>query len=301
MGSAMFRYLARQTLQGILHNPWNHIIATATVSLAVFIFCAFLLILHNASHFLNLWQTRVEVTVYLRKGLPTDRQRAILEAVSRMPGVVQAHWVSEEEALRRFRGMLGRNETILEGLSANPLPASVELRVDESVVQSSATLKPLLERIGSLEGVETIQSGEDWVERMATLRRGMTVASFMLGGGLLLAVIFIISNTIKLTVYARAEEVEIMRLVGATDGFIRAPFVLEGMLQGFAGAALALGLVIVGFVFTASAWNDNTQGVLLGMRLTFFPWHWVWGLLAGGILVGGLASFLSLARFLQNS
>lgn len=296
----MHWYIARQTLQGIRYNPWTHVIATVTVSLAVFIFCAFLLILHNANQLLNVWQTRVEITVYLDTGLPAPRQQGVLEEIKGMGGVVQAHLVSEEEALRRFKATLGQNRALLEGLSSNPLPASVELKVAESTLRASGELKQLLGRIGALAGVESIQSGEDWVERLAVLKKGMTAASVMLGGGLLVAVIFIISNTIKLTVYARAEEVEIMRLVGATDGFIRAPFVLEGMLQGFAGTALALALILVGFHFTASVWNDSIQGVLLGIRLTFFPWRWVWGLLAGGFLVGGLASFLSLARFLQN-
>jgi cell division transport system permease protein len=296
----MIRYVFRQTLHGIIRNPWNHAITTITVCLAVFIFCAFLLVIHNTGQFLGRWQASIEITAYLKKGLPPQEQNKAQRFISEIPGVVEAHLVSEEEALRQFREALGSNQSLLEGLSSNPLPSSVELKVDDSIVRSPEKMNQLLNNIGKIPSVDLVQSGQDWVERMAKLKAGLTVGAFILGGGLLMAVIFIISNTIKLTVYSREEEVEIMRLVGATDGFIRAPFVVEGTLHGLIGTMVALGLLSLGFHSIIPLWNLNFRGLLLGMNISFIPLKWLCGMLATGILVGGLASFVSLARFLQR-
>jgi cell division transport system permease protein len=292
-------YLFKQTILGIQRNPWNHAVTTITVALAVLIFSVFLLLLYNIEQFLDRWQAGAEVTVYLAPDLPVPKQKEIIGLIATLKGVEKAEWISAEEALRRFRTELGQDASILEGLAKNPLPASIELRVAKEVAGSPEEMDHLIERLYTIKGVETIQSGQEWVERLALLRRGLTVAGWILGGGLLVAVVFIISNTIKLTVYARKEEIEIMRLVGATDGFIRTPFVFEGIAQGLAGTALAVVVLVVGFQSAAPFWNENLQGLLLGLDITFLPFTWVGALLTGGLAVGGLASFLSLARFLQ--
>jgi cell division transport system permease protein len=292
-------YLFKQTILGIQRNPWNHAVTTITVALAVLIFSVFLLLLYNIEQFLDRWQAGAEVTVYLAPDLPVPKQKEIIGLIATLKGVEKAEWISAEEALRRFRTELGQDASILEGLAKNPLPASIELRVAKEVAGSPEEMDHLIERLYTIKGVETIQSGQEWVERLALLRRGLTVAGWILGGGLLVAVVFIISNTIKLTVYSRKEEIEIMRLVGATDGFIRTPFVFEGIAQGLAGTALAVVVLVVGFQSAAPFWNENLQGLLLGLDITFLPFTWVGALLTGGLAVGGLASFLSLARFLQ--
>jgi|Deesub1362B_J571_1020462.scaffolds.fasta_scaffold03417_5 cell division transport system permease protein len=296
----MLRFLLKQTLQGVRRNIWSHIIATLTVSLAVLIFGAFLLILYNTDQFLKRWQSEVEVTAYLRKGIPLSRQRALVGEILALPGVDRAVLTTEEDALKQLRMELGENKFILEGLQENPLPASVEITVKEDIARSPATLRVLAERIQSMEGVESVYSGHQWVEKIALLRQGVALGSLVLGGALLVAVIFIISNTIKLTVYSREDEVEIMRLVGATDGFIRAPFILEGVLQGLAGTLVAISFLALGYGLLVPLWDRGVRGFLLGMNLSFFPWSWILALVAGGTALGGLASFLSLARFLQK-
>ena len=111
--------------------------------------------------------------------------------------------------------------------------------MDQVLVENPENLERLTGRIRSMEGVDDVQSGSEWVQRMALVKQGLMLLGLFLGAGLLVTVIFIISNTIKLMVYAREEEIEIMRLVGATESFIRAPFILEGMIQGFLGTLTA--------------------------------------------------------------
>jgi cell division transport system permease protein len=255
---------------------------------------------YNANLLILRWRANQEVTAYLEKGLSDQRRADIFEHIKRQNGVVKAEYVSEKSALERFRTALGAQGSLLDGLSANPLPASIEFFADKAIIRDPRAMEGLLAGIRALEGVEEIHSGQDWINTLTPLREGLALLSLMLGGGLLVAVVFIISNTIRLTVYAREEEIEIMRLVGATDSFIRAPFVLEGMIQGGAGTAVALVILALGFGLAAPVWNLNLKALFLGMMISFLPWLWIGGLIAGGIIVGGLGSFLCLARFLRK-
>jgi cell division transport system permease protein len=294
------RFAVRQTIGEIRLNPWNHTVTVITVALAVLIFSAFLTLYHNASLLLVRWRAAQEVTVYLQKGISDQEQQNILNHIKTQDGVIQAQWVSEEEALSQFKAELGPQGSLLEGLSTNPLPASVEFFVDENVIRNLWEMEALLVDIRALDGVEEIQSSQDWMNRLAPLKEGLAMLSVMLGGGLLVAVVFIISNTIKLTVYSREEEIEIMRLVGATDATIRAPFLIEGVIQGGAGAGLALLILTLGYELAAPVWNSNLKALFLGMRVSFLPWQWIGGLVVGGLIIGGLGSFLSLSRFLRT-
>ena len=217
------------------------------------------------------WQTSAEVTVYLQKGFDEEKQKALFETVKNFEGVLEPQWISEEQALVRFKTELGSQQSLLDGLKSNPLPASIEFRMDQVLVESPENLERLTGRIRSMEGVDDVQSGSEWVQRMALVKQGLMLLGLFLGAGLLVTVIFIISNTIKLMVYAREEEIEIMRLVGATESFIRAPFILEGMIQGFLGTLTAAVILIVVYGISQSFWNSSFAGLVFGMRIVFVP------------------------------
>jgi cell division transport system permease protein len=300
MNWSTIRYILVQATKGMAKNPLNHAVALITVALAVLILNIFFLIFYNLDLLLERWQQEVEVTVYIKKGVSHSDQRAIRDYIAALDGVEEARLVSEEEALSRFRAELGPGQSLLEGLEGNPLPASVEVRLKGSVVREDKKLQSLIQAFRSIDGVEDVQAGQQLLRRLGIIKEGLGLVVLVIGGGIVLAIISIISNTIKLTVYARREEIEIMRLVGATDSFIRAPFLLEGMIHGGTGTIVSLALLGLGYLLVAPTWNENLQGILLGLRISFLPADWLWKELVAGVVVGAMGSFFSVSRFLRE-
>jgi cell division transport system permease protein len=206
--------------------------------------------------------------------------------------------VSRAEALKRFKNRLRGQETLLEGVRPEVLPTSFEISLkrahrDTQNVESFVTV---LKRI---PGITEVQYGEEWVKRFNAFLNFMRRLGGLLGGFLVLAVIFIVSNTIKLTIYARRDEIEIMSLVGATAFFIKAPFLLEGLMQGLAGAVIAIGMLLAmyaGFLHNAGSFltfNPVSSG------LGFLPLEYIGGIILAGGMLGFIGSLTSLKRFVN--
>jgi cell division transport system permease protein len=220
--------------------------ATATISVALAVAGAGYLVSANLAHIAAILESQVEVVGFLRRDLTTRQQRQLLETVRAIPGVQSAVLVSRSEALRRLQRTFASLASIDAALPSNPLPDSIEVRVDEA-----KHVRDVAEVLQRIEGIDEVAYGSLVVDRLVALTRAVRLAGIALVGLLAASAVLIIVNTIRLTIEARRQEIEIMTLVGATPGFIRGPFILEGALQG-AAAALAAGIVIAaGYVALA--------------------------------------------------
>lgn len=291
-------YFFSRALSNIRQNIFVNVVTIGTITLALLIVSLFLLVFVNLENAADNWSERVQVTAYFDRELSTQEQGALRSKIIALPGVARVNYVSRDEAFKRFKGRLRGQETLLEGVRPEILPTSFEIAMKRASrdTESVEAFVPALKRI---PGIKEVQYGEEWVKRFNTFLNFMRLVGALLGGFLVIAVVFIVSNTIKLTIYARRDELEVMALVGATRFFIKAPFLIEGIIQGGAGALVAMGLLLglyEGFLHNAGSFltfNPVTSG------LSFLPLEYVYGIILAGIALGFIGSLTSLKRFIN--
>ena len=289
-------YFLRKALENIWTNPFLSLVTLSTIAISMLILGLFSLIYLNVQQSLHQMGGELQITAYLQETISSEQAEVLRSKVADWPEVEGITYISKEQALARFRSQLREYAGILEGLKENPLPASLELTLMPQYGRSG-NIKELSTRLGRLPGVAEVQYGRKWMAKLRVFVEVMKLVGITVGGLLLIATIFVISNTIKLTFYSRREELEIMRLVGATDFFIKAPFLIEGLLHGLGGALLAAGGLSLLILFLFSHLD-------LPLRLAVMAGSLPTGqLLAGflglGLLLGVLGSLVSLRRFLR--
>ncbi len=293
-------YFFKKAFQGIREALVLHLITIGTICISLIIFGAFLMIIYNLNLWMEAWGgSRIQVTAYLKKGVSMAKVRLLQKSIQNFSEVLAVRFVSKEAALSRLKDELGHQAGILEGLRENPLPASLDVSLRKGYRNSEAMERIAL-RMKSLDGIKDVLYGQQWMQRLLSFINLLKVMGAGIGGLLMLAIIFIVSNTIKLSVFTRLEEIEIMRLVGATETFIKAPFIIEGMIQGLLGALFAIGGLFLLYWATTPVFEAYPQISVIGLRLNFLPWNRIFQICAGGMLVGIFGSFISLLRFMKT-
>ena len=290
-------------LQEAMNNVGRHrrlsLATTITISLILMVFGLFLLIYFNLRGLGGSLREQVMVTVYLQGNLTGEEIRGIEERIQQDPAVGTVLFTSKEEALREFQKRLQGQAGILQGLGENPLPASFDIKL-KPTYQTSEAVKQLASSLKLIKGVEEVQDGLDWLDRF-TFFAG--VARIMgIGTGILLgiAVVTITSNTIRLSFYTRKEEIELMRLIGAKEAFVRAPFFIEGAVVGLLGGVIALlSLGCLFFLFQKQFPIDNGF-FWKEVPLTFFSFEMLLLLLFLATFLGGMGGYLSVNRSAQT-
>jgi cell division transport system permease protein len=292
------RYILEDALTNIRRSGWGGLASIGTIALSFVIVGIFLVITGNLGAMVTEWKEQFQVTVFLEDGITTEQLALLKKRIESERAVRAMTYTSKEEALRQFKRELRGKESLLEGLGENPLPASFQLRIDEAYHTPEA-LRQLATFLGRLEGVEDVQYGQEWVDRLTTIIRLLRLVGLGVGLALGFASLLIVSNTIRLAVYTRGEEIEVMRLVGATKTHIRAPFLLEGLIQGALGAVVAL-LLLYG-AYRATLWQlQFSPGQVLGMGVgSFLEPRWAAALILAGAGVGAFGSLISVGRFLR--
>jgi cell division transport system permease protein len=279
----------REALAAIRRAPVLTTLSSAMVALGLFVVGLFALVSYNLHEALVRVEERVEVVVYLRDDTRTaevDLARAHLMELEEVQGV---RYISKDEALRTARETLPDLEDVFSGLDVNPLPASLEVelhpgfRTPESVarVVDLARIYPF---------VEEVAFGQEWVDRVFLLRRIGAIATLALGAAFAAVAALIIGTAVRIALFARREEIYIMRLVGARNGFIRRPFLLEGLFTGVMGGVLAAAMTYASY----SAVNR------LIFQLDWIPPEWVVAGVAAGGLFGLLAASFAIRRYLRE-
>lgn len=291
-------YFFNRALSNVRQNVFVNVVTIGTITLALLIVSLFLLVFVNLENAAENWSERVQVTAYFDRELTSQEQASLRSRISAIPGAARVGYVSREEALRRFKGRLRGQETLLEGVRPDILPTSFEIALKRAS-RDTEGVNAFVSALKRIPGIAEVQYGEEWVRRFNSFLNFMRLLGALLGAFLVIAVVFIVSNTIKLTIYARRDELEVMALVGATRFFIKAPFLIEGVIQGGAGALLAMGLLFglyEGFLHNAGSFltfNPVTAG------LSFLPPEYVWGICLSGVALGFIGSLTSLKRFIN--
>lgn len=287
-------YYIKETFTSLKRNSLMSIASISTVALSILVLGIFLTMVLNVNNLASHLENQVQVTIYMDDSASTEQLKHMEKVLQSTAGIVKVTPRTKEEALAEFRKRLGEQQKLLAALGEdNPFPASFEIQVDKP-----ERIPQLVAQFQQMPGVETAKFGQEVVEHLFQLTRVLRIGGILLIVLLAIATLFIISNTIRITVFARRREVNIMKYVGATDWFIRWPFLLEGMLMGFAGAVIASLILVQGY--------NAIQAKIYG-TLAFFPMLPSWptmgylsaGLICVGTLIGALGSSISLRKFLD--
>ncbi|MBI5064141.1 MAG: ABC transporter permease [Desulfatitalea sp.] len=286
----------RRAIKDILENRFLTAITVVTIALSILIASAFALFFVNAGDVLNLWQKGIRMMVYLKTDASEAERLDTKFRLQGIAGVQEALYISKDEALERLKGQMQHHSALLENLKANPLPDSFEITLQPSA-RNSEELRFLAERIQTLPGVAEVEYGQQWIQRFTNVINLFSLAGYAIGALFFMATLFIVANTIRLVLYSRRDEIEIMRLVGATDRFIKIPFYLVGMIQGGAGTVIGLGLLYAGYLALALHFAPGLAGGLIHLR--FFSVGVCAAVVLGGTLIGWLGCWVSLKQFLK--
>ncbi len=289
-----FEYFIRETFISLRRNGLMSFASISTVALSLLILGLFLVIVLNLNHMISTVESQVQVSIYLQDDLKEKDIRQLGTEISQMPGVTAVNFVDKNEALQKFKKRLGDQQGLLTALGdTNPLPNAFEIKVDKP-----ERVKAVATAASKLKGVEKARFGQEVIEQLFRITRMLRIGGFVLIIFLALAALFIVVNTIRITVFARRKEIGIMKYVGATDWFIRWPFLLEGMLLGFGGSLIAV-------FFLSQAYSALTNQIY--KTLTFLPLIPKYPFLTNvsivlmiiGTCIGALGSSISLKRFLK--
>jgi cell division transport system permease protein len=280
------RLALREALIGFRRAPLLSFLGVLTIAFSLFAFGLFSLVALNIRRTLSDVESRVEIRAFLADGTPVETVSAAMADIGAFPEVQRVEYVTPEQALERARRELGEFQDVFE---SSFLPASLDVRMREGF-RDPTNVRAVADRIGVYEFVDDVRFGEEWVEKLYRLRNVATAAGIVLGLAFAAVAIIIIGATIRMAVLARSREIGIMKLVGATDAFIRSPFLIEGFVKGVLGGLLALALTwlahrVVSGNFIQTEFFDARLGAA--------------GVLFGAV-IGLLGSALSVGRHLRR-
>jgi len=262
----IFLYSVETALKSLWHEKWINLLTILSISIGLLIISAFVTITQNLDSVLKRWSKDFGLVVYLNDGLSKETEDTLKAFFQHDPDIAEIRYISKDQALNELRQTLGKQSSVLDGFGSNPLPSSFELTLKRELLYPSYVERKAAE-IKQLNGVEEVQYGEKWLSSLNTLAAIMKVSALFLGGAVFIAIAFITYSTIKIFFYRRKDEIETLKLLGATRSFIRLPFVLEGLFIGvLAGAVSAFALFGV-----YSLVISKISGVLPSINIVMLP------------------------------
>jgi len=297
MSLTTLSFIFQRVRRNISTSPYLHLATTATIAFSLLIIGTFGLLYVNINHLIRSWQDNIRVVAYLSDELPEGRRAPLQEGLAKLYGVGNIRYVSKDEALDRLKRQMKHRLSLLEGLRANPLPASFEIRLVQGW-QSWDRIDPLVDQIKAFPEIEEVECGQAWLRRFSQFIAIFRLASLIIGLLIVATTVFVCTNTIKLTLYTKRQELNIMRLVGATDTFIRTPFYIQNLIEGLLGGLVAVG-VLFGMHRLLISHVQSPHLLLSRGEITFLSLTACGILLSLGMLIGWSGSYLSLKQFLR--
>jgi cell division transport system permease protein len=290
------RYLIQEAANNIRVNRTTTLIAVATTAFTLSCFGVFLLLYLNLKELTGSLQRDFQVVLYLEDGLAAQDIAEVQQRLTSQPEAGAVQFISKDQAMADFRAQFPSEQRLLQGLGENPLPASFVV-TPAPQFRSSAAVKRWTERLKSLAGVTEVQYSRDWIDNLTTIVRYVELGAVAIGMILAAASVTIIASTIRLTLYARRDEIEILRLIGATASFIKVPYLLEGAVLGMLGGALSLVVLRGGFEFYRMQLGPAGRFFGVESGFGFFPAQVSVALIGLGLALGCLGSVVSLYEF----
>lgn len=287
-------YFIAEVLRSLKRNSWMSFASIGTVAVSLFVLGVFLILVLNMNRMASALESQVQISVYLEDNLKKADIDSLEKDINNMQGIETVKFVSRDEAKERLAERLGDQKYLLDALGdKNPLPNAFEITVARpDMVETAANT------LDKMAGVESAKYGQDVVEHLFDITRLMRIFGLLLMVLLAGATLFIISNTIRLTVFARRKEIAIMKYVGATDWFIRWPFLLEGVVLGFIGGLIAA-VALRSFYAAMAAKIYNTLAFFPLMPQYPFMNYVTIAIILAGMVIGATGSTISLKRFLK--
>ena len=286
----------KRAVEDFRNNRLLNIITLLTISLSILIVSAFILFFINTNEIMNSWKKGVRVMAYLKPDLTGSSLTDLTRRIQSISGVETVRFISKKEAFTQLKAQMKRQASLFDNLTENPLPDAFEIKMN-AATQSWDKVEFLAAEIEALDEVEEVEYGQRWLGRYTHIFDLFKLTGYAMCGIFFMAAVFIVANTIRLVIYSRRDEIEIMRLVGAAERFIKVPFYFQGLLQGAFGAGI--GLAILFFAYLAIISNIE-QGWFSGL----FQIRFLSPLMSGAIillsmLVGWFGSYLSLKQYLK--
>jgi cell division transport system permease protein len=295
---SFLQYVIRRVFQNVRGNLFTNLVTIGIITISILIFSTFALISFNLTSFLKIWEDKIEVIAYLKKGTPSNEVEELLRNTRQLEGVEEVRYISPFDAMAFLESKLRDQKSLLQGIQPAVLPPSFEIQLQEAY-RNSEKIKEVILQLKRFPQFEEIQYGLEWVETFSVLVHIVRLTQWILGGLFLVAILFITSNVLQLTISSRKEEIEIMHIVGASPAFIQIPFYVEGLLQGLLGGGLALFFLYLlhkGFFLYLP---PSIQIWLARIPILFLPQGTVLCILTGGMVLGFFGSLIASMRFLK--
>ena len=293
-----FWYFFREAFTSLRTHQASTLIGIITTAFTLTSFGIFLLLYHNVHNIIGRVQHNIEIVVYPKEGIASQKLQTLQEAIQADPAIDSVTVISKKDALKDFNHQFPDEAYLLEGLGESPFPASLVLNMAEKI-PSTDIISNLVNRLQHNPDIERVRYNRDWIERLTLVITYMELGSLIVGGILALASITIIANTVQLAFYTRQEEIEILRLIGATSLFISIPYLIEGAIIDALGGGLALSFLRGGF----ELFKHKTQGLSIiggfSSVFDFFPLPLSVLLIVGGVLLGCLGTLATMYGWMR--
>ena len=293
----MMTLFLKRAINDILKNRFLNSVTIITISLSILIVSTFLLFYINTSDILNYWKQGIRLMAYLKPNVAKSEIADLQEAIKSMAEIREIRYISKADALDRLKLQMKRQASLFDNLAENPLPDAFEIKMVESD-HAWAEIENISAQIKSFTQIDDVEYGQKWLGRFMNFFNLFRLASIAMAILFFMATVFIIANTIRLVIYSRSQEVSIMRLVGATDNFIKIPFYIEGLIQGLLGAVI--GLTVLFLIYFAVS-SKVESGFLSGIfHIRFLSPTAITAIVLSSMIVGWLGCYLSLKQFLKD-
>ena len=294
----MTLYLKR-ALKDIVDNGFVSSVTMITVALLVLMISTYILFLDNAGRIMEGWRKGIRIMAYLKSGINDEALDSLMKKIQDMDGVDKVNFISKEQALEILKGQMDQRESVLDNLEENPLPDAFEIITGSGSSEIGLhfnQVESLAGEIKTFTEVDQVEYGQQWLERFSSIFDLFRLIGFAMGGILVFAAIFIVANTIRLVIYTRQDELQIMRLVGAYDSFIKIPFYLQAIIQAGLGALIGITVLYAGYGYLVS----SVEKEFLMISIYFLSVRACMAIVASSMLLGMLGCFVSLKQFLTD-
>jgi len=297
----VLRYAFDEAVRSLWRGRQSGVLSMATIALALFVLGAFLLATSNLERLGAEWSADAELSVYLKDDITPAELRALEDMLAPSDTVASHEYLSKAAALARFKQTFAELAAAADSLDDNPLPASFEVRLraggpgnaQKNEIGSGAEVDRLASRLRTMPGVADVRYDRQWLARVLTAIAVIRAVGFVVGSVLTFAAALAVANVVRLALYARQDELDIMRLVGAPNAFIRGPFVMEGVLQGGMGAVVALAALGAAFLVLRGRYLDPLAAAVNLTSIRFLPFGACVVVLAGGMAVGCVGGLIA--------
>jgi cell division transport system permease protein len=282
----------------MMGNLFPNLITIGIIAISMLIFSTFTLLAYNLTNFLKNWEDKIEVIAYLKQGTPSSEVEPLLNKTRLFEGVEAVRYVSPYDAMAFMEMKLGRQKNLLQGIQPAVLPPSFEIQLKKEY-RNSTKIREVVAHLKKIPQFEEIQYGQEWVETFSVFVHVLRLTQWILGGLLLIAIVFITSNTLQLTISSRREEIEVMQWVGASPAFIRVPFYMEGLIQGLLGGGLAILFLFLLHQGLFLNVPPSMQTWLAKIPVLFLPLETILRIILGGMVLGFFGSSVASMRVLK--